>query len=91
MPIEFPTTLGWDFSGVVEKAGGGVFDIKQGEDCPYASSPCLMSETPAPAFSTIPEKSHPKSGRKLKGHDLLHVALADFPVCRINTSRFYLD
>ena len=31
MPIEFPTTLGWDFSGVVEKAGGGVSDIKQGE------------------------------------------------------------
>ena len=30
MPIEFPTTLGWDFSGIVEKAGAGVSDIKQG-------------------------------------------------------------
>ena len=32
MPIEFPTTLGWDFSGNVEKAGAGVSDIKQGEE-----------------------------------------------------------
>ena len=32
MPIEFPATLGWDFSGIVEKAGAGVSDIKQGEE-----------------------------------------------------------
>jgi alcohol dehydrogenase len=29
MPLEFPATLGWDFSGIVEKAGAGVSDIKQ--------------------------------------------------------------
>jgi NADPH:quinone reductase-like Zn-dependent oxidoreductase len=28
MPIEFPATLGWDFSGTVEKAGAGLSDIK---------------------------------------------------------------
>ena len=32
MPIEFPATLGWDFSGIVEKAGAGVSDIKQGDE-----------------------------------------------------------
>jgi alcohol dehydrogenase len=32
MPIEFPATLGWDFSGIVEKIGAGVSDIKQGEE-----------------------------------------------------------
>jgi alcohol dehydrogenase len=32
MPIEFPTILGWDFSGIIEKAGAGVSDIKQGEE-----------------------------------------------------------
>ena len=32
MPLEFPATLGWDFSGIVEKAGAGVSDIKQGEE-----------------------------------------------------------
>jgi alcohol dehydrogenase len=32
MPIEFPATLGWDFSGIVKKAGAGVSDIKQGEE-----------------------------------------------------------
>ena len=32
MPIEFPATLGWDFSGILEKAGGGVSDIKQGDE-----------------------------------------------------------
>src|SRR5215212_2658115 len=32
MPIEFPATLGWDFSGIVEKAGAGVSDVKQGEE-----------------------------------------------------------
>jgi NADPH:quinone reductase-like Zn-dependent oxidoreductase len=32
MPLEFPATLGWDFSGIVEKAGAGVSDIKQGDE-----------------------------------------------------------
>jgi alcohol dehydrogenase len=32
MPIELPATLGWDFSGIVEKAGAGVSDIKQGDE-----------------------------------------------------------
>ncbi len=41
MPIEFPTTLGWDFSGVVEKAGAGVSDIKQGEEV-YGQSSVVM-------------------------------------------------
>src|SRR5918994_2099281 len=31
MPLEFPATLGWDFSVIVEKAGAGVSDIKQGD------------------------------------------------------------
>lgn len=41
MPIEFPTTLGWDFSGIVEKAGAGVSDIKQGEEV-YGQSSLVM-------------------------------------------------
>src|SRR5918992_3908638 len=41
MPIEFPTTLGWDFSGIVEKAGAGVSDIKQGEEV-YGQSSVVM-------------------------------------------------
>ena len=32
MPLEFPATLGWDFSGIVKKAGAGVSDIKQGDE-----------------------------------------------------------
>jgi len=32
MPIKFPSTLGWDFSGVVEKVGEGVADLKQGSE-----------------------------------------------------------
>src|ERR671914_105764 len=32
MPLEFPATLGWDFSGILEKAGAGVSDIKQGDE-----------------------------------------------------------
>jgi NADPH:quinone reductase-like Zn-dependent oxidoreductase len=32
MPLEFPATLGWDFSGIVEKAGAGVSYIKQGDE-----------------------------------------------------------
>jgi alcohol dehydrogenase len=41
MPIEFPATLGWDFSGIVEKAGAGVSDIKQGEEV-YGQSSVVM-------------------------------------------------
>jgi alcohol dehydrogenase len=32
MPLEFPATLGWDFSGIVEKTGAGVSAIKQGDE-----------------------------------------------------------
>jgi alcohol dehydrogenase len=32
MPIQLPATLGWDFSGILEKAGTGVSDIKQGDE-----------------------------------------------------------
>ena len=31
MPLQFPSTLGWDFSGVIEKVGEDVSDFKQGE------------------------------------------------------------
>ena len=41
MPIEFPATLGWDFSGIVEKTGAGVSDIKQGEEV-YGQSSVVM-------------------------------------------------
>jgi NADPH:quinone reductase-like Zn-dependent oxidoreductase len=41
MPIEFPATLGWDFSGIVEKIGAGVSDIKQGEEV-YGQSSVAM-------------------------------------------------
>jgi alcohol dehydrogenase len=41
MPIEFPSTLGWDFSGIVEKAGAGVSDIKQGDEV-YGQSSIVM-------------------------------------------------
>jgi alcohol dehydrogenase len=32
MPIQLPATLGWDFSGILEKAGTGVSNIKQGDE-----------------------------------------------------------
>jgi NADPH:quinone reductase-like Zn-dependent oxidoreductase len=32
MPLQFPSTLGWDFSGVIEKVGEGVSDLKQGDE-----------------------------------------------------------
>jgi alcohol dehydrogenase len=32
MPLELPATLGWDFSGIVEKTRAGVSDIKQGDE-----------------------------------------------------------
>lgn len=41
MPIEFPATLGWDFSGIVEKAGAGVSDIKQDDEV-YGQSSVVM-------------------------------------------------
>lgn len=41
MPLEFPATLGWDFSGIVEKAGAGVPDIKQGDEV-YGQSSVVM-------------------------------------------------
>ncbi len=41
MPIEFPATLGWDFSGIVEKTGAGVFNIKQGEEV-YGQASVVM-------------------------------------------------
>ena len=28
MPLQFPSTLGWDFSGVIEKVGEGVSKLK---------------------------------------------------------------
>lgn len=41
MPLEFPATLGSDFSGIVEKAGAGVSDIKQGDEV-YGQSSVVM-------------------------------------------------
>lgn len=41
MPLEFPATLGWDFSGIVEKAGAGVSDIKEGDEV-YGQSSVVM-------------------------------------------------
>ncbi len=41
IPLEFPATLGWDFSGIVEKTGTGVSDIKQGEEV-YGQSSVVM-------------------------------------------------
>lgn len=41
MPLEFPATLGWDFSGIVEKTGAGVPDIKQGDEV-YGQSSVVM-------------------------------------------------
>jgi alcohol dehydrogenase len=41
MPIEFPATLGWDFSGIIEKAGSGVSDIKQGDEV-YGQAPVVF-------------------------------------------------
>jgi alcohol dehydrogenase len=32
MPLQFPSTLGWDFSGVIEKVGQGVSDFNQGDE-----------------------------------------------------------
>jgi alcohol dehydrogenase len=32
MPLKFPSTLGWDFSGVIEKIGEGISDFKQGDE-----------------------------------------------------------
>jgi len=32
MPVQFPSTLGWDFSGVIEKVGQGVSDFDQGDE-----------------------------------------------------------
>ena len=32
MPLQFPSTLGWDFSGVIEKVGESVSDFKQGDE-----------------------------------------------------------
>lgn len=32
MPLHFPSTLGWDFSGVIEKVGEGVSDFKQDDE-----------------------------------------------------------
>jgi alcohol dehydrogenase len=31
-PLQFPSTLGMDFSGVIEKVGEGVYDFKQGDE-----------------------------------------------------------
>jgi alcohol dehydrogenase len=41
MPIEFPATMGWDFSGFIEKAGSGVSDIKQGDEV-YGQAPVVF-------------------------------------------------
>jgi alcohol dehydrogenase len=32
MPLQFPSTLGMDFSGVIQKVGGGISDFKQGDE-----------------------------------------------------------
>ena len=32
MPLQFPSTLGMDFSGLIEKVGDGVSDFKQGDE-----------------------------------------------------------
>jgi NADPH:quinone reductase-like Zn-dependent oxidoreductase len=32
MPLQFPTTMGMDFSGIIEKVGEGVSDLKQGDE-----------------------------------------------------------
>ncbi len=32
MPIQFPSTIGMDFSGVVEKVGNGITDLKHGDE-----------------------------------------------------------
>ena len=32
MPLQFPSTLGWDFSGVIEKVGEGVSNVKPGDE-----------------------------------------------------------
>jgi NADPH:quinone reductase-like Zn-dependent oxidoreductase len=38
MPLQFPSTLGWDFSGVIEKVGQGVSDFDQGDEV-YGQAP----------------------------------------------------
>src|SRR2546426_11713541 len=38
MPLQFPSTLGWDFSGVIEKVGQGVSDFNQGDEV-YGQAP----------------------------------------------------
>ncbi len=32
MPLQFPSTLGMDFSGIIEKIGGGVSDFRKGDE-----------------------------------------------------------
>jgi alcohol dehydrogenase len=41
MPLELPATLGWDFSGIVEKSGAGVSEIKRGDEV-YGQSPVVI-------------------------------------------------
>src|SRR5215210_1538602 len=38
MPLQFPSTLGWDFSGVIEKVGQGVSDFDQSDEV-YGQAP----------------------------------------------------
>jgi alcohol dehydrogenase len=38
MPLKFPSTLGMDFSGVIEKIGEGISDFKQGDDEVYGQA-----------------------------------------------------
>ena len=38
MPLQFPSTLGMDFSGIIEKVGEGVSDFKSNDDEVYGKA-----------------------------------------------------
>ena len=68
MPIEFPATLGWDFSGIFEKAGGGVSDIKQGDEV-YGQASVLSGSSGAFAELALANKDSIAQKPKTLSHE----------------------
>ena len=86
MPLQFPSTLGCDFSGVIEKAGEGVSDFKEGDEV-YGQASELTGGSGAfaeMALATADSKAH-------KPKTLSHEQAAGLPTVGVSARQALVE
>lgn len=86
MPLHFPSTLGWDFSGIIEKVGEGVSDFKQGDEV-YGQASELTGGSGAfaeMALATADSVAH-------KPKDLRHEQAAGLPTVGVSARQALVE